>query len=100
MLADGTKQAGTVGCSGIYQSKLHLKNNFFQVEYLGAYVHVLFFNSGDIFYLAVMMLLCLPPTGGHYTMNIANLGLFLSFKYYIYFSIEFDLFICLGVCYG
>ena len=52
------------------------------------------------FYLDVSMLLRLPLTGGHCLINMAKLSLFLSYKYYTYFSIEMDLFICLGVCYS
>ena len=63
-------------------------------------MHVLFFSSGDILYLAVTMLLHLPLTGGHCFTNIAKLGLFLSYKYYVYFIIELDFFICLGVFYS
>ena len=48
MLADGTKQAGPIGSSDIYWSKSHLKIILFQVEFLGAYVHVLLFSFGDI----------------------------------------------------
>ena len=99
MLADSTNQARPVGFSGIYQSNLHLKIVFFQVEYLCVYVHILFFSSGNIFYLAVMMLLRLLPTGSHFLMNITKLGLSLSHKYFIYFSIELSLFIYLGVHY-
>ena len=51
MLVDGAKQAGKVGCSGIYWSKLHLNIIIFQVEYLGAYMHFLFFSSGEVFIL-------------------------------------------------
>ena len=51
ILADGTKQARPMGYSNIYQSKLHLKHIFFQVKYLGAYVHILLFSSGDVFIL-------------------------------------------------
>ena len=54
MLADGTKQAGPVGCSGIYWSKSHLQIIFFQAEYLGAYVHILFFSSGGIFFFLLL----------------------------------------------
>ena len=92
-ISDGTKQAEPVGCNGIYQSK----TIFFQAECLGAYVHILFFSYSNVFHLAVKMLLCLPPTGSYCLTNIAKLGLFESYKYYIYFSIELDLFIYLGV---
>ena len=77
-LVDGTKQAEPVGCFIIYRSKSHLKTIFFQVQYLGAYVQFLFFSSGDVFYLAVTIILCLPLTGGHCLTNIAKLGQFLS----------------------
>ena len=99
-LVNNAKQAGPVGCSSIYQSKLHPKFIFFQVEYLGACVYVLFYTSGDLIFLAVMMLLGLLPTGSHSLTNIAKLGLFLSKKYYVYFSIELNLSVCLGVCYS
>ena len=78
MLVDGAKRAGLVGCSGIYWSKLHLNIIFFKVEYLVAYVHILFFSTGNIFYFAVMILPCFPPTGSHSLMNMAKLGLFFS----------------------
>ena len=100
ILVDGAKQVGPVGCSGIFQSKLHSKNFFFQPEYLGAYVHIVLFTFGNIFYLAIIILLYLLPTGGYCLANIAKLILFLSYKYKIYFSIELDLFIYLGFCYG
>ena len=67
-----------MGCNSIYHSKFHLKIIFFQIDCLGAYVHVLFFSSGDLFYLVVVILLCLPPTGGHCLKNMAKLGFFLS----------------------
>ena len=63
-------------------------------------MHIVFFSSGDIFYLAIMILLHLKATVGHCLTNIAKLGLFFSYKYYIYLTIELDLFICLGVCYS
>ena len=78
MLVDGPKQAGLVDCSSIYRSKSLLKNIFFQIEYLRTYLHVLFFSSGDVFNLAIIMLLCLLPTYGHCLMSMAKLGLFLS----------------------
>ena len=49
MLVDGTKQSGPVACSSIYRSKEHLKIVIFQVEYLGAYMHVLTFSSSGVF---------------------------------------------------
>ena len=48
MLADGAKEAGPVGCSYIYWLKLYIKIIIFQVEYLGAYVHVFFLTFGDV----------------------------------------------------
>ena len=54
MLVDDAKQAGPIGCSGSYQLKSHLKIIFFQVEYLGAYVHVLFFSSGNLFLILLL----------------------------------------------
>ena len=48
MLVDGTRQAGPVGCSSIYQSTLQLRIIYSWAEYLGAYVYVLYFNWGDI----------------------------------------------------
>ena len=59
-LVDSGKQAGPVGCSGIYWSKFHPKNIFFQAKYLAVYVHILFFISGDMFCLAVMILVGFP----------------------------------------
>ena len=53
MLVDGATQARPMGCSGIYWLKSQLKIIFFQVECLGAYVHVLFFSSGEVFILSL-----------------------------------------------
>ena len=73
---------------------------FFQAEYLAIYMHILFFSSGYVFYLTISMLLCFLLTESHYFMSMAKLGTFLSYKYYIYFSIELVLFVYLGVCYS
>ena len=42
-LADGTKQAGLVGYSSIYLSKLCLIAIFPKAEYLGAYLYIYIF---------------------------------------------------------
>ena len=39
-LADDTKQAGQVGCSGIFLSKSHPVAIFLKVENLGAYLYI------------------------------------------------------------
>ena len=77
-LVDSAKQAGPMGCSSIFRPNLHLKILFSQVEYLGAYVYVIFLVLVMAFYLAIIMLVHLLPTGGHGLMNIAKLGLVLS----------------------
>ena len=58
MLADSAKQVGLVRCSGFYLLKLCLIAIFSKLEYVGAYLYILFFSSGKIFffYLAIAIL--------------------------------------------
>ena len=49
MSTDGAKQAGLVGCSDIYLSKLHPVAIFFKVENLCANLYIIY-SSGDVLF--------------------------------------------------
>ena len=79
-LMDSAKQAGLVGCSGIYLSKLCSLAIFFKIENLGTYFIYIYIALVAFFILLLQccMLLCLLPKGSSYFANGTRLGLFLS----------------------